>query len=134
MAKLSAGKAIKIVIPQNIVENEGISWIHVYIDKTLIYPDKPIETLFLNYPTIDYRKIEGEFNGTTKSVDYIDIWGGPGNYPRGQQKDGNGRYKVAISSKIIYPKYPDDGKVEAEDFNGFSKNITVYLKKKVSGA
>lgn len=147
---LAPGRGLKVVLPLNEVKIGETIWIEVYTDKTKnqtgwgnksnIYPDLPIEHLFLEHPTRDYRDITGyfkEFNEdgamkeTYKTLDYVKNWGAPGQgkqYPEYQNKDERGRFKVAVAPKILYPDYPRFGEVISDDFNGFSKDISVYLK------
>ena len=56
-------------------------------------------------------------------------WGikGAGSYSEGIQKDGDGRYRIAVAPQIIDPNYPNDGKIWKEDFASFSGYLVVYL-------
>jgi len=147
---LPPGRGLKVVLPLNEIKVGKTTWIEVYTDKTKtqtgwgnksnIYPDLPIEHLFREHPTRDYRDITGIFTEknaddvlevNTKTLDYVKNWGAPGKgkkYPQTQNKDERGRFRVAVAPKILYPDYPSNGAVDDDDFNGFSKDITVHLK------
>ena len=73
-------------------------------------------------------------NGVTSEVHpNIDWWMiGNGRYPIGVQKEDE-KYKIAVGPKIIDPEYPDDGKIQDDDFDGYSKNVKLILEHKVTG-
>ena len=140
---LEPGEAVKVVVPVIDVDSEGIIWNEVFVDKELkkkgwisksyIYPDETFITQYRNHPTINFRSVTGEFNGVSKTVDYIENWGAPGKggYEQKQQKK-NGKLLVAVPPKVMYPDYPDDGSIEADDLNAFDRNITVHLWNKIT--
>lgn len=120
----------------------GVDWMQVYCgggDKGWIgadytYPDKMYTTKF---PTSVFSSVKAEFKKgekvvATKTKDCIKDWGLCGKYPQKKGKDipdiENGRYKVAVGPKILYPDYPDSGKLEDEDFTSFNREITVHVK------
>jgi hypothetical protein len=76
--------------------------------------------------------VEGVVNGAKKTLYPNNNWGGPGmgSYPKGVQKDSDGKYKVAVGPKIIDPNYPDSGRIWADDFENFSKTIYIFLEHK----
>jgi len=77
--------------------------------------------------------VSGTHNGTAKTLYPKTQWGlaGGGGYT-GQALKENGRYRVAVGPKILRPNYSDDGRVLADDFNGFNKNIRVVLEHKTT--
>lgn len=80
--------------------------------------------------------VEGEVNGNPITLFPTVDWGcaGKGNYDEGVQKDGEGRYKIAVGPKILETFYPDTGKIWKDDFENWPQLIDVLLENKQTGA
>ena len=92
----------------------------------------------IEYNTLDVvipEKVVGKFrDGRIVTLNPKEKWAmiGNGSYPKGVNKDAEGRYVVAVGPAVLNPDYPDEGKIWPEDFD-LPQPIDVYLRVKKTG-
>lgn len=79
------------------------------------------------------EEVTANINGNSVTYHPKDSWGVTGGAKPGLQKDGDGKYLVAVAPKILIPDYPDDGKIWDDDFANVPHDIEVVLENKVTG-
>jgi len=107
-------------------------------DEEWIHPNEPVVTTFENYPDKLYIKettenkkkkiviTQKKLSGKERDIGW---WATTSSdKTKKLEKDLDGRYIVYVGPRILYKNYPNNGPLEDDDFNGFSRYIEVELE------
>ncbi len=130
----NATKRINVIKDSVKKDKTGRKWCEVdlgngergWVADEFILPDKDIVTKFdaqkILEVNIDYK------DGRKSKKKSFQNW--YTNSDRKASSKHEGRYSVAVGPKIFNYKYPDDGLVNADDFNAFDRDIKLTIREK----
>jgi hypothetical protein len=134
LGTVTNGDKIRIALPGEAQTEASTTFVKIHHGSSLAWISNG--SLFPDYP-VEYvppATVIGVHNGAAKTLSPKTKWWmiGGGETYKGKPLKENGRYRVAVGPKILRPNYSDDGRVLADDFNGFNKNIKVILEHKTT--
>lgn len=132
--RLDSGNRVNVMYKE--ADRDGNLWAAVKLDleeykmgwiyDELILPDKPVVTE--TFPEHYSIKI----NGKTEEKYSAEHWGIYGVFDDDNEMT-NGRYDIAIGPKFFIPEYPDDGRVDTEEFLAFNRYIDLTIRNRSTG-